>query len=106
MPTFSRGRFWTNTRVPVRRDNSGRGEGYDKLRAFADFTGDEDLALVRFDDSLDQAQAQTQTSLGPAFVAALEPRPYFSRLIGGNAAAGVAETDNLSAILDARGNCD
>ena len=86
--------------------NSGCGESYGEFRAFADFTGHEDLALVRFDDSLDQAQAQTETSLGPAFVTAIEARPNLGRLVGWNAAAGVAETDDRSPILGARGDGD
>lgn len=85
-------------------DDCGSGERYGKFRPVVDFAGNEDVALVCFDDSLDQTQAQTQSSLGATFVAAIKARPYLGRLAGRNATAGVAETDDGSAILGARGD--
>ena len=56
-----------------------------------------------FNDGLDQAQSKTQTSLRPAFVAAIKPHPYFSALFRWNADAGVAEThDNAARLVMAR----
>ena len=50
-------------------------------------------AAVGLDDGFDERQAEPETPLGSALVAAVEPFPDARQLVGGNARSGVGHRD-------------
>src|SRR5262249_9391685 len=75
-------------------------------RAFSRFAPDVDGASVGGDDGLDEAEAQAETTLGAAAVAAKQPVPDAGILVGGDPGAGVAHLEHGRSILGPNGDVD
>src|ERR1043166_9384717 len=77
-----------------------------KLRAFIHGAGDFHSTAVRFDKGLHEAQAQTESALRTAFVAAVETVPYFPLFLRRNSHAVVARLDSHFIGVPMRLNAD
>jgi hypothetical protein len=79
--------------VPPGPDGSTVGNEDRELGALVGLADDLDAALVGVDDGADEAEAEAETALGTAFVAAIEAVPDAVLFRDRNAHAVVAEAD-------------